>query len=211
MAAEYAIIDFETTGLSAGWHRIIEVGAVRVREGAVVDTFSQLLDPGVPVPAFITGLTGISNAMVRGQPSPEQVMPALRAFLGDCPAVAHNASFDAGFYRAELARAGLADERPFLCTMRLARRLVPDAPNHQLGVLARHLQLEPPAGFRAHRALGDALLTAALWDRLTRRLSARLGGVTPEFAVYQAVMSKPRPAAERYLQQLAVAGVTRDA
>ena len=86
-----AVIDFETTGLRAGEDRIIEVAAVVFSEGLVIDTFSELMDPGFRIPAFITGLTGISDAMVRGKPRPESVMPRLRTFLGDHVCLAHSA------------------------------------------------------------------------------------------------------------------------
>ena len=131
-----AIIDFETTGLSAGTDRIIEVAAVVIGGGGITATFSELMDPGVYIPSFITGLTGISNAMVRGKPRPESVMPRLRAFLGEHACVAHNASFDQRFFSAEMGLAGQRHERPFLCTLLLARRLFQRSPNHQLGTLA---------------------------------------------------------------------------
>ena len=204
-ATEYAVIDFETTGLSAGWHRVIEVGAVIVCKGEVVDTFVQLMHPGTRIPAFITGLTGISDAMVRGQPPPEAVMPRLKNFLGSRPCIAHNAAFDARFFFAEMERAGLPDERPFLCSMKLARRLVPEAPNHRLGTLVQHLFLETPDGSRAHRALDDVLMTVALWNHLTARLRHRLGGVPPDLAVFRALMGKSKAGMEAYLQKLAAA------
>lgn len=202
-ATEYAVIDFETTGLSAGWDRVIEVGAVIVCKGEVVDTFVQLMHPGTRIPAFITGLTGISDAMVRGQPPPEAVMPKLRHFLADRPCVAHNAAFDARFFFAEMERAGLPDDRPFLCSMKLARRLVPEAPNHRLGTLVHHLFLDTPDGSRAHRALDDVLMTVALWNHLTARLCHRLGGRVPDLAVYHTLMRKSKAGAEAYLQKLA--------
>lgn len=202
-ATEYAVLDFETTGLSAGWHRVIEVGAAIMCNGEVVDTFVQLMHPGTRIPAFITGLTGISDAMVRGQPPPEAVMPKLKRFLDQRPCIAHNAAFDARFFFAEMERAGLPHERPFLCSMKLARRLVPEAPNHRLGTLARHLFLETPGGSRAHRALDDVLLTVALWNHLTARLRRRLGDVPPDLAVFRALMGKSKAGAEAYLQKLA--------
>ncbi len=175
----YAVIDFETTGLSAGPDRIIEVGAVLVRDGVVVDRFDELMDPGFSIPGVITSLTGITSAMVRGKPRPEAVMPRLRAFLGKHVCIAHNASFDRRFFAAEMAQAGEAHERPFLCSMLVARRLVPLAPSHKLGVLARHLGLSMPAGMQAHRALADALMTVALWETLLAELRRLLPRQTP--------------------------------
>ena len=200
---EIAIIDFETTGLCAGRDRVIEVAAVIVRDGIVVATFSQLMDPGFGIPSFISGLTGISNAMVRGKPSPEAVMPRLRAFLGAHVCVAHNASFDQRFFNAEMALAGEAHERSFLCSMLLARRLVAQAPNHRLGTLVQHLRLPAPAGMQAHRALADVLMTHELWRHLQGLLSARLAGRALDVALVSAIMKKPKAALAEFLAALA--------
>ncbi len=186
-----AVIDFETTGMIPGPDRIIEIGAVIVRDGLVVDTFSTLMDPGFHIPGFITGLTGITTAMVRGKPRPETVMPQLRDFLGDLPCLAHNASFDRRFFVAEMARAGHDHERPFLCSVMLARRLVVGAPSHRLGALVEHLGLEVPPGHQAHRALGDAVMTAQLWARLLATVRQHLGG-EPNVGLLQALMRVPR-------------------
>lgn len=197
-----AIIDVETTGLRAGVDRIIEVGAAIWCDGEVVDTFSELMDPGCRIPGFITSLTGISQAMVRGRPSPEAVMPRLRAFLDGHACLAHNAAFDQRFYCAEMARAGQPSERPFLCSMLLARRLVQQAPNHQLGTLVRHLRLTIPAGLRSHRALADVLMTGALWQHLLGLLRARLHGRTPELGLLQGLTRRPKAAVDAYLATL---------
>lgn len=197
----FAVLDFETTGLSPGRDRIIEVAAVVVQGGEVVGTFCELMDPGCRIPAFITSLTGISTAMVRGKPPPQQVMPALRAFLGDHVCVAHNASFDQRFFTHEMELAGEAHERAFLCSMKLARRLVQDAPNHKLGTLVRHLGLQAPEGMRAHRALADVLMTCELWKHLAGRLGERTGGRPPSLEVVRAVITKPRAAVDVFLSQ----------
>lgn len=195
----YAVIDFETTGLGPPADRIIEVGAVLVRDGEVVGTFSELMDPGFSIPPFITSLTGITNAMLRGRPSPEAVMPRLRAFLGDHVCVAHNAGFDGRFYRAEMETAGEAHERTFLCTMLLSRRLVPDAASHKLGELVRHLRLRTPEGMRAHRALADALMTVELCKHLLSDLQARLNGRAADAELLAAISRKPKAAVPAYL------------
>ena len=186
-----AVIDFETTGMMPGPDRIIEVGAVIVRDGVVAETFCELMDPGFRIPSFITALTGITTAMVRGKPRPEEVMPRLRAFLGDFPCLAHNASFDRRFFTAEMERARHGHDRPFLCSVMLARRLVQGAPNHKIGDLARHLGLRPPPGTRAHRALADALMTCQLWTHLHGVVHERLGGA-PDLNQLQALMRVPK-------------------
>lgn len=193
-----AVLDFETTGLRASPDRIIEVAVALLHDGVVVDTFSELMDPGFRIPSFITGLTGISDAMVRGKPRPEAVMPRLRAFLGDHPCVAHNASFDQRFFAAEMAAADQAHERPFVCSMLLARRLVPQAPSHKLGVLLAHLRLPPPEGMRAHRALADVLMTCALWNHLNGLLRRRLAGDTPDLTLLHALSRTPKAQVEAF-------------
>ncbi|OGV68056.1 MAG: hypothetical protein A3K19_27010 [Lentisphaerae bacterium RIFOXYB12_FULL_65_16] len=198
-----AVIDFETTGLSADWNRIIEVGAVIVRDGTVVDSFVELMHPGCRLPWEITELTGITDAMLKGKPPPEKVMPAFREFLGDRVCVAHNAGFDSRFFFAEMKRARLEHDRPFLCTMMLARRLVDDALDHKLGTLAGHLKLNKPANLRAHRALDDVLMTVALWNRLTALIAEQTGGRQPDFNVYHTLMKRPKAAAAKYLRELA--------
>ena len=206
MTEEFAVIDFETTGLSAGYDRIIEVAVAILRDGEVVDSYAQLMHPGRRIPSFITDLTGISDAMVEGKPKPEAVMPELKRFLGHRACVAHNASFDAGFFHAEMSRSSLSHERTFLCTMKLSRRLVHDSPSHKLGVLARHLSLSVPAGVKAHRALGDVLTTAALWNHLRGVIKDRIGGESPGTDLCLTLMAKSKAAAEKYLAKLAESG-----
>jgi DNA polymerase-3 subunit epsilon len=156
-----AIIDFETTGMSPDvGARPTEVAIVLTEQGRVVDRYQSLMNPGVHIPPFITGLTGITNAMVGVAPPVAQVMAEAARFVGDAPMVAHNASFDRKFWQAELGQLGLRTDHPFACTVLLSRRLYPHAPSHKLGSLAQHLDL--PASGRAHRALADAEMTAEL-------------------------------------------------
>ena len=197
------VIDFETTGLTAGMDRVIEVGAAVVCDGKVVETFVQLMNPGFRVPSFITELTGISAAMLVGKPAPEQIMPELKRFVDGRVCVAHNAAFDSRFYHAEMHRARLPHPQEFLCTMLLARRLVHDAPNHKLGELTRHLRLERLDNLRAHRALDDVLMTVALWHHLEAMIAEHAAGRKPDFPVYAALMKKSKAAAKKYLATLA--------
>ena len=168
------VIDFETTGLAPErGARATEIAAVLVRDGEVVDRYQSLMNAGVPVPPFIEALTGITDAMVRAAPPAAQVMREVAAFVGERPLVAHNASFDRRFWDAELAHVRLRRSRAqeFACTMLVARRVWPDAPDHKLGTLARFAGL-PPAG-RAHRALADAEVAAGVLARLEHELRRR--------------------------------------
>jgi DNA polymerase-3 subunit epsilon len=159
------ILDFETTGLSPNCgDRTIEVGAVMVEDGAIVDRFQSLMNPGMRVSSFIESYTGITNAMLQGAPPVTEVMRQLAGFLGELPLVAHNAGFDRRFLDAELARIGRTRRQEMACTMLLARRIYPGAPCHTLEALVRFKRL-PTSGVH-HRALADAEMTAHLWLNL---------------------------------------------
>ncbi|MFA6311317.1 MAG: 3'-5' exonuclease [Sterolibacterium sp.] len=163
------VIDFETTGLSPEQGaRATEVAAVLVADGAIVDRYQSLMNAGVPIPPFIEQLTGISNRMVREAPTAGRVMAELADFIGETPLVAHNAAFDRKFLQAELQRIGLPQRATMLCSMRMARRIYPDAPNHQLATLVRHARVTETGAY--HRALADAEMTAGLWLRMHEAL-----------------------------------------
>jgi DNA polymerase III subunit epsilon len=169
-----AVVDFETTGMGPNsGARATEVGVVVLEGGDIVDQFASLMFTGVPVPPFIERLTGITNAMLDGAPGAREVMAEAHERTQGCPMVAHNAGFDRGFWVAELLRAGVdASQTPFICTVKLARRLYPQAPSHKLGNLAAWAEL--PDNGRAHRALADALTTAHLVQRMARDLYEQL-------------------------------------
>ncbi len=168
-----AVIDFETTGISPGQGaRATEIAAVLVQGGQIVGRFQSLMNSGAWVPPFIEQLTGISNRMLERAPPAEHVMREVARFTRGCPLVAHNAAFDRGFWADELQRAEVDHGgAAFACTLLLARRLYPQAPNHRLGTLAAWHGL-PSAG-RAHRALADAETTAHLLLRLQHDVQQR--------------------------------------
>jgi len=156
------VLDFETTGLSPdNGDRAIEIGAVKLVQGNVVERFQQLMYPGRRVDYFIESYTGISNQMLKDAPPCAEVMADFADFIQGCNLVAHNASFDARFLGAELQRIRRAQDDPFACSMLAARRLYPDAPNHKLGTLVSYKALPNDGTF--HRALADAEMTAHLW------------------------------------------------
>lgn len=193
-----AVIDFETTGHSPqGGGRATEIAAVLVRDGAIVGQYQSLMNTGAWVPPFIERLTGISNEMLEQAPDAAQVMREVDRFAAGCGMVAHNASFDRGFWLHELQRADCAPERApeFACTVKLARRLYPEAPNCKLGTLARHHAL--PNNGRAHRALADALTTAQLLLRmqqdLQREFSEQLQGLPVRHELLARLQGVTRP------------------
>lgn len=177
MRHRVVVIDFETTGLSTnGGDRAIEVGAVAVENGIVTDSFQSLINTGIRISPFIENYTGISNTMLSGAPTSDEVFPDLFRFIDNSVLIAHNASFDRKFLDAEFSRVGYHRAQPFLCSMRVARRLYPKAPDHKLGTLVKYAKVPVTGDF--HRALADAEMTALLWLGMMRILRQTYG-VTP--------------------------------
>ena len=167
-----AVIDFETTGMSPGHTcRATEIAAVIVEDGRIVARYQNLMNSGAYVPPFIESLTGISNAMLRKAPPAAEVMAEVAEFVGRTPLVAHNASFDQKFWDAELGLIQRQRVQDFACSMLLARRLLPQAPNHKLGTLNSWAQL-PHTG-QAHRAMADAEMAANLMLFMAAQLRER--------------------------------------
>ncbi len=195
-----AVLDFETTGMSPDMgERPTEVAIVLTQDGQVVDRFQSLMNPGLRIPAFITQLTGITNAMVQAAPPVAQVMTEAARFVGDCPLVAHNAAFDRKFWQAELRRLGHPAQQPFACTVLLSRRLLPQAPNHQLGTLARYLNL--PVTGRAHRALADAEVTTELLHHLQQLLHSHHQLPRADHALLMALQTRSKASLPAWLAQ----------
>ncbi|MGF1527945.1 MAG: PolC-type DNA polymerase III [Candidatus Competibacterales bacterium] len=195
------IIDFETTGGSPQQGgRVTEVGAVRIEEGCLTERFESLLCTHTPIPPAIQSLTGITDAMVAAAPPAAEVMEALWHWLGPTPLVAHNAAFDAAFLDAQWRRLPRRRQQPFVCTLRLARRLMPEAKRHGLAHLARVTPL--PDGGGRHRALADATTTAHLWLHLLQLLQERHGVATPPWDGLQRLQTTPRRALPRALEEL---------
>jgi DNA polymerase-3 subunit epsilon len=156
------MLDFETTGLSpVGGDRITEVAALRIVDGVVAERYVTLINCGVRIPSFVTALTGISQRMVDGAPAVRQVLPELLEFIGDDALAAHNAGFDARFLLAESQRLGLSPRhRGLICSLMLARRILPGQGSYKLGGLAQALNIT----YRgvAHRAEADAEVSTRL-------------------------------------------------
>lgn len=169
-----AVIDFETTGMSPGQNcRATEIAAVIVEDGQIIARYQSLMNSGAWAPPFIENLTGISSAMLRSAPSSAQVMHEVADFVGRLPLVAHNASFDQKFWDSELALINRSRRQNFACSMLLARRLLPQAPNHKLGTLNSLAGL-PHTG-KAHRAMADTEMAANLTLYLSRILREQHG------------------------------------
>jgi DNA polymerase III subunit epsilon len=186
----FVVVDLETTGGSPRDSRITEVGAVRVTGGERIGTFQALVNPGEPIPPYISHLTGIDDYLVREEPPIEAVLPAFLEFARGAIFVAHNARFDFSFLNENLRRLDYpALEGPPVCTAKLARRVVwPDVPNVRLQTLAQYFRTRVKP---IHRALDDALACAEVLDGLID-LGGRLGILTLG-DLREAVRARGRP------------------
>jgi DNA polymerase III subunit epsilon len=162
---DLVFVDLETTGGSAAYDRITEVGIVRVRNGELVEEWSSLVNPERPIPAYIEAFTGISNAMVAGAPRFGEIAANVREKLQGAVFVAHNARFDYSFLRSEFLKSDMHFSAKVLCTVKLSRRLFPEYVRHNLDAVMERNGLT--CGAR-HRALGDARVLHDFWFKLRR-------------------------------------------
>ena len=194
------VLDFETTGLSpTQGDRAIEIGAVMLKDGKVIDRFQQLMNPGFRVSGFIENYTGISNEMLLDAQSCETVMSEFADFIGDYNLVAHNASFDQRFLDAELNRIQCTYSGQFACSMLIARRLYQQAPNHKLGSLIEYKNIQHDGVF--HRALADSEMTADLWLTMLDDLNADYQLHCPDFGLLQSIAKQSKANIHQYLKR----------
>ncbi len=195
-----AVIDFETTGLSPQMgDRATEIAIVMLEGDQVVDRYQSLMNAGVRISSFIEAYTGISNAMIGAAPTASQVMAEASRFVAGRPMAAHNASFDRRFWMAELARIGQPATQAFACTLLLSRRLYPQAPNYRLGSLAAFHAL--PTSGRAHRAMADAEVAAALLGRLRSDLRSQFNVPDPRHALLMKLQACTRKALSKAIEK----------
>jgi DNA polymerase III epsilon subunit family exonuclease len=168
---DFVVVDVEATGAKMPPNRIIELGAYRIRQGKIVDSFLTLVNPEIPIPRFVMALTRISNEMVKDSPLFSEVAPRWLDFVCDAVLVAHNAPFDTSFLNHEVSRVypGHRMSNPHLCTVSLARRAVPGLNNYRLDTVAKHFSISI---INRHRAGSDALATAEVFLHLLSRLAA---------------------------------------
>ncbi|MDS9470618.1 PolC-type DNA polymerase III [Sporosarcina pasteurii] len=170
----FVVFDVETTGLSAVYNTIIELAAVKIKNGEVIDTFERFANPHEPISALITNLTGITDDMVKDAPDVDEVVRDYYEWIGDAVLVAHNASFDMGFLYEAYKKAGIPSiTYPVIDTLELARFLHPELGNHRLNTLAKKYNIELT---QHHRAIYDAEATGYLFIKLLEGAEAK--GIT---------------------------------
>ncbi|MEG0005176.1 MAG: PolC-type DNA polymerase III [Clostridium sp.] len=157
---EYIVFDIETTGLNKATEEITEIGAVKIKNKEIIDTFSALINPLKPIPFEITKLTGITNEMVRDKESIDKVMPRFLEFIGNSPVVAHNAKFDTGFIIEKCNRLNLEFKNTVVDTLTISRWLLKDLKKHKLNILAEYFNISLE---NHHRAVDDAVATAGIF------------------------------------------------
>ena len=167
-ADEYIALDLETTGLYARHDTIIEIGAVKMRHGEEIDRFQTFVDPGKLLSREVSALTGITDAMLKGAPKIQTVIPALLDFIGDRVIVAHNADFDMTFIQRACDMLGIAHSFTYVDTLTISQNLMPELPKYKLDVVAKAFSLED---FNHHRAGDDALICGKIMAKLFPLLS----------------------------------------
>ena len=167
--ADFVVVDVETTGAKMPPSRIMEIGAYRVSQGRIVAEFQTLVNPQMEIPPFISNLTGITAEMVSPAPVFADVAAGWLDFAGDAVLVGHDSAFDVRFLNHEISRVfpGRRMINTHLCTVRLARRVLPGLNNYRLHSIAEHFSI-PLANH--HRAADDARATAEIFIRILHRL-----------------------------------------
>ncbi len=164
----FVAFDVETTGLSASrGDRIIEIGAVALEGGKIIDEFHSLINVRKRISMQAQYIHGITGEMLKGRPGPDRIFPEFRAFAGKSTLIAHNAGFDLSFLRHEYGRIGLGFHNKHICTLELSRRSIPRLRNHRLETVYRHLFGKSKK--QLHRALDDARMVAKIWLELTEK------------------------------------------
>ena len=168
--SNYVVFDIETTGLSPKDDRIIEIGAVKICNGEIVDTFSEFINPKMPIPYNITQLTTITDEMVMDSPTVDVILPKFLEFIGDSILVAHNASFDTSFIKENAIKMGYKYDYTVVDTMTLAHVLIPELGKYTLDRLCKQFNV---ALEHHHRAIDDATATGKIFCKMLELVKAK--------------------------------------
>ncbi len=166
--SDYTVVDIETNVLPYGMSEIVEVSALKVRNEIAIDSFSELIKPTYPISWFTTRLTGITDAMVENAPNAECVLRGFYRFIGKDILIGHNVNFDVNFlYDSLLSHNALILDNAFVDTLRLARKALPNLPNHRQITVAEYYGIATEG---AHRALRDCEICNACYLNLKKEL-----------------------------------------
>ncbi len=185
---EFIVFDIETTGLSSVTDKIIEIGAVRCKDGEILDRFDTFIDPEIPIPEEITNLTSITDEMVAGAPKIKEALEMFLEFCGDTICVAHNASFDTGFIRNACSACELEFKNTYIDTLAMSRFVNTDLKRHNLDALKEYFKLED---FHHHRACDDAEITAKILQKMFLKLKE--DGIADTEAMSRAMADRADP------------------
>ncbi|KXZ39809.1 DNA polymerase-3 subunit alpha [Alkalithermobacter thermoalcaliphilus JW-YL-7 = DSM 7308] len=166
----FVVFDIETTGLSNQNDKITEIGAVKIRNFQIVDTFSALINPEIPIPKTVQELTGITDEMVTDKEKIHEILPKFIDFVGDSVLVAHNAEFDIGFIRENTKSLGIDFNNNYIDTISLAKVLLPNLKKYKLNIVAKELNIKLE---NHHRAVDDAQATAHIFVKFLEMLSEK--------------------------------------
>ncbi|MFA6830121.1 MAG: 3'-5' exonuclease [Bacilli bacterium] len=181
---DYVVLDLETTGLDPVLDKITEIGLIRVRNRQVVDSFSQLVNPGKEIPSFIEKKTAITNEMVKDMPSIYEILPQVRDFIGSDYVVGHNIGFDLCFLNLAMEKINDRLTNPYIDTFRIVKPLIPKI-RHRLCDIISFYHIENTTGF--HRALTDVINTSKAYE-------AMKDTILENFSNYEDFITKPRAA-----------------
>ncbi len=167
---EYCVLDIETTGLSYRTEKITEFGAIKIKNGEIIDTFECFVNPEKPIPYEVIKVTHITDDMVRDAETIDQVLPKFLEFIGDSVLVAHNANFDIGFIRHFAEEQGYKLNNTYIDTLAIAREMFPDYKKHKLGIIADNLGIRVDV---THRALDDVKTLVKVFEVMLNNLKEK--------------------------------------
>lgn len=202
MLTEYIVVDLEMTGLKPARDKILEIGAVHVKDGQIVEEYETLVNPGVEIPASVTELTGITQEMAERGTDTKTAVAGFLEFSGDLPLVGHNILYDYSFLKHNAVNHDLPFEAQTVDTLKLARKLLPDLEKKTLEALCEYFHIIRE---KEHRALSDAKATAQLLERLKEQFGERCPELfEPKQLVYKVKKQGPiTPRQKKYLKELA--------
>ncbi len=167
---EYCVFDIETTGLAFRTEKVTEIGAIKIKNGEVIDTFECFVNPEKPIPTEVVNITHITDDMVKDAETIDKVLPKFLEFIGDSVLVAHNAGFDIGFMKYNAENFGYKLENTYIDTLPLARELFPSYKKYKLGIIAENLGIKVDV---AHRALDDVKTLVAVFNVMMEMLKEK--------------------------------------